>query len=113
MIGVSKSFSHLEPRTYPNKSTNEVRVTEDIESTLRSIIAGETDKFEIIVERYRDRILNIAWRLSGNYEDSLDIAQEALLRIFRALKSWKGHARRSRGFESDGTGRLCMDWIWD
>ena len=95
MIGAAKSFSHLEPRTYTNKITNEVRVIEDIEATGRSIIAGETDKFEIIVERYRDRILNIAWRLSGNYEDSLDIAQEALLRIFRALKSWRGHARFS------------------
>lgn len=92
----SRSFSQLE--SYKSSTPIDSSCLfdeEDVATLVKSIVSGESEKYEIIIERYRDKVLRIAWRLSGNYEDTLDISQEAFLRIFRALRSWKGHAKFS------------------
>jgi RNA polymerase sigma-70 factor (ECF subfamily) len=53
-------------------------------------LAGDTDAFRQIVERYQSKVYNLALRMTGNPEDALDIAQESFLRVFRALKTFKG-----------------------
>lgn len=35
----------------------------------------------------------LAWNLTGNYDDSMDVVQECFLRVFRALCSWKKKAK--------------------
>lgn len=45
----------------------------------------EIAHFEAIVRRYGRHVYNIAYRLSGNEADAKDLAQEAFLRVYRAL----------------------------
>jgi len=42
------------------------------------------------VERYQQKVFNLALRMTNNHEDALDIAQESFVRVFRSLKTFKG-----------------------
>lgn len=53
-------------------------------------LAGDTDAFRQIVERYQSKVYNLALRMTGNPEDALDAAQESFMRVFRSLSTFKG-----------------------
>jgi len=53
-------------------------------------LSGKDDAFDEIAELIRDQVYTVAWRYSGNREDALDIMQNVLVRVFRALPKWKG-----------------------
>lgn len=52
-------------------------------------LGGDTEAFRAIVERYQERVYNVAFRMTGNHEDSLDLAQDSFIRVFRALSGFK------------------------
>lgn len=47
----------------------------------------EIAAFEALVARYGQRVYTMAYRMAGNDADAKDLAQEAFLRVFRALRS--------------------------
>lgn len=46
----------------------------------------EIEAYELLVERYGRRIYALAYRMAGNDADAKDLAQEALIRVYRALR---------------------------
>jgi RNA polymerase sigma-70 factor (ECF subfamily) len=54
---------------------------------------GSAEAFDAIVNRYQDRLYNVALRYLGNREDALDVCQEAFLRAYRSLDGFRGDAR--------------------
>lgn len=57
--------------------------------------AGNQDAYEEIVFAHRDQVYNAAWHLTRNHEDALDVTQEAFIRAYNALASYKGKSRFS------------------
>ena len=53
---------------------------------------GFGDAFEVLFQRYRERAYAIAYRISGNQADALDIVQESFALVFRKLGSFKGNS---------------------
>ncbi len=53
---------------------------------------GDTDAFAVLVERHQKKMLNIAYRMTGDYDDACDVVQEAFLAAFRAIKKFKGES---------------------
>jgi RNA polymerase sigma-70 factor (ECF subfamily) len=51
---------------------------------------GELAAFDELVRRYERSVYNTAYRLSGSYDDASDIAQEAFVRSWNNLKSFRG-----------------------
>lgn len=51
--------------------------------------AGDTVAFEQLINCYQRKVVSIAWRMLGNQEDARDAAQEAFLKAYRYLKSFK------------------------
>ncbi len=47
--------------------------------------AGEIEPFSLLVERYRDRLYNLTFRILEHPDDALDAAQETFVRAFAAL----------------------------
>jgi RNA polymerase sigma factor (sigma-70 family) len=47
------------------------------------------------VRQYEKNVFNTAYRLSGSYEDASDIAQEAFVRAWNNLRSFRGDAQFS------------------
>lgn len=52
---------------------------------IRRCQAGEVEPFSVLVQRYQDRVYNLAYRLLENHDDALDAAQETFVRVYAAL----------------------------
>lgn len=59
---------------------------------VRRVLAGDLDAFEGIVRRWQRPIVNLAYRFFRDPAVAEEMAQEAFLKAFRSLKSWRGDA---------------------
>jgi RNA polymerase sigma-70 factor (ECF subfamily) len=64
---------------------------EDREDVER-ILSGDVSAFEQIVVRWQRPLINLAYRFCRDQSRAEDLAQEAFLRIYRGLASWKKQA---------------------
>lgn len=53
---------------------------------------GDVDAYDRLVAAYQDRIYALTYRITGNREDAWDAAQEAFLKAFRSLPTFRGRA---------------------
>lgn len=56
------------------------------------VLAGEVAAFEAIVRRWQKPLVNLAYRFCRDRGRAEDMAQEAFLRAYRSLASWRGDA---------------------
>ncbi len=56
---------------------------------------GEQAAFDILIRAYEKRVYNLAYRLSGNYDDANDISVDAFIRIYQAIRLFRGEANFS------------------
>ncbi len=56
---------------------------------------GETEAFTVLVRRHQKKMLNIAYRMIGDYDAACDVVQEAFLSAYRAIEKFRGDARFS------------------
>jgi len=54
--------------------------------------SGDLDAFEELVKRYESKVYTIAFRFTGNHADAGDLAQDAFIRAYQALGSFRGDA---------------------
>jgi RNA polymerase sigma-70 factor (ECF subfamily) len=70
-----------------------VAVAGDTDAELvRACLAGRGEAFDVIVERHQRHVYQLCYRFSGNHEDASDLVQEAFIRAYRGLKTFKGDA---------------------
>ncbi|MCS6862573.1 MAG: sigma-70 family RNA polymerase sigma factor [Abditibacteriales bacterium] len=55
--------------------------------------AGEREAFGVLLNRYRDRVVNLAYQLLRQRDDAEDVAQEAFIQAFTAIQSFRGEAQ--------------------
>jgi RNA polymerase sigma factor (sigma-70 family) len=51
---------------------------------------GDLAAYDDLVRRYQERIYATVYHMTANHEDANDLAQEAFIKAFQALKSFKG-----------------------
>ncbi|HWH72011.1 MAG TPA: sigma-70 family RNA polymerase sigma factor, partial [Candidatus Sulfotelmatobacter sp.] len=51
---------------------------------------GDLSAYDELVRRYQERIYATVYHMTANHEDANDLAQEAFIKAFQALKSFKG-----------------------
>jgi RNA polymerase sigma factor RpoE len=51
---------------------------------------GDLAAYDELVQRYQERIYATVYHMTANHEDANDLAQDAFIKAFRALKSFKG-----------------------
>ena len=59
------------------------------------VLAGDTDAFSGIVERWQRPLVTLAYRFCGDRDQAEDMAQEAFLRAYTRLHQWRDDARFS------------------
>lgn len=59
------------------------------EELVRAALEGDRSSFEELLYPYRRMILNAAYRMTGDVEDSKEIAQESVIKVFRYLRTFK------------------------
>lgn len=57
--------------------------------------AGSREAFDVIVERHRRTVYQVCYRFVGNHEDASDLSQEAFIRAWRGLRTFKGQSTLS------------------
>jgi RNA polymerase sigma-70 factor (ECF subfamily) len=63
------------------------------EDLMTRVAKGDTDAFEILVNRHQTSVLNLAYRFVGDRTQAKDLAQEVFLRIWQAAKTYKPKAK--------------------
>ena len=63
---------------------------EDEREALAACRRGEREAFDLLVERYQRDVYRLCYRYLGNHEDANDMAQEAFLKAYRGLGSFRG-----------------------
>lgn len=62
---------------------------------LLDLVNGDMEAFNIIVDRYKNRLLNFVYRFVKDYDVAEDIVQETFLRVFRKRRDYKAIANFS------------------
>jgi RNA polymerase sigma-70 factor (ECF subfamily) len=70
-------------------------MADEDEFLVRSAQKGDLRAFEALVEKYQKKMLNLAYRMLGDYEEACDAVQEAFLSAFRAIRKFRGEAKFS------------------
>jgi RNA polymerase sigma-70 factor (ECF subfamily) len=60
-------------------------VTDEEKSIIRKCLDGNRDVFEVLVNRYEAHVKTLAWNITGNPEDAVEVSQEAFLQAFKNL----------------------------
>jgi RNA polymerase sigma-70 factor (ECF subfamily) len=64
----------------------------DDSALAREAARGSRDAFDRLVERHRRQVYRVCYRFAGNHEDASDLAQDAFLRAWRGLRSFRGQS---------------------
>ena len=67
---------------------------EDIEFVL-ACQKGDAEAFGVLVEKHQKKMLNIAYRMMGDYDDACDVTQESFLAAYKSIRKFKAEARFS------------------
>jgi RNA polymerase sigma-70 factor (ECF subfamily) len=67
----------------------------DDASLVQESLAGRREAFDVIVERHRRAVYQVCYRFANNHEDASDLSQEAFVKAWRGLASFKGEAALS------------------
>lgn len=57
---------------------------------VRQCRAGDRAAFDALVQRHQRQIYQLCFRFAGSHEDAAELAQDAFVRAYRALGSFKG-----------------------
>ena len=72
-----------------------ITLFEDVRRLVDRAVAGDQSAIVEIVDRYRQRVFRLCYRMLGQHEDAEDMSQEAFIRLLRHLNRWD----RRRDFE--------------
>ncbi|HYI85129.1 MAG TPA: RNA polymerase sigma factor [Acetobacteraceae bacterium] len=65
------------------------------EEVVERVLAGDVSLFEILMRRYNQRLFRVARAILSDDTEAEDVMQEAYVRAFRELASFRGEARFS------------------
>jgi RNA polymerase sigma-70 factor, ECF subfamily len=65
-------------------------VSDDDREVVRRVQAGETEAFEVLVEKYKQKTFRLAYGVLRDQEEALDVSQEAFVKAYRSLPKFKG-----------------------
>jgi RNA polymerase sigma-70 factor (ECF subfamily) len=67
----------------------------DDRALVAAAVEGRRDAFDAIVERHRRTVYQVCYRFVNNHEDASDLSQEAFVRAWRGLHTFKGQSALS------------------
>ena len=73
-------------------------------------IAGEVEVYQVLVDRYSSRIVNVAYMMIGDRHEAEDVAQDAFIRAYKALPKFQHKAKFSSWLYQIAL-NLCKDFL--
>ncbi len=85
--------------------------TDDDALLLARFAAGDQGAARILTDQLLPRVLRQAWRLLGDEAEAEDVAQDAMLRLWRQAGDWRAGEARISTWLYRVTRNLCIDRI--
>jgi RNA polymerase sigma-70 factor (ECF subfamily) len=63
------------------------------DEVVRRVLAGDVDKFELIVNRYQDKIYNLVWGMVRDPGHAEDLVQDIFVKAYRKLGDFEQKSR--------------------
>ena len=71
-------------------------MTREQEATIiKQVLEGDVNAFEGLVKEYEKNVYNLALRMTGDPEDAADMAQDAFIKAYSSLSSFRGDSKFS------------------
>jgi RNA polymerase sigma-70 factor (ECF subfamily) len=77
----------------PVDAQNRTTIADDDAGFVARCRRGDTEAFAVLVRRHQKKMLNVAFRMIGDYDEACDVVQEAFLSAYRAIGKFRGEAR--------------------
>jgi RNA polymerase sigma-70 factor (ECF subfamily) len=74
----------------PVRSSQPADEAAESRSLVRQAQAGDLAAFDELVRRHQERIYGLCYHMTSNHEDAHDLAQDAFVKAWQALKNFKG-----------------------
>ena len=74
------------------------------------VLHGHTHAFAVLVERYKDMVFTLALKMLKNREEAEEVAQDAFLKVYKSLNSYKQESKFSTWLYKI-TYNTCLDRI--
>jgi RNA polymerase sigma factor (sigma-70 family) len=87
-VGISQGIATTEAISSQTKAGAIVEAMSDAE-LVELVLKGNQEIFSVLVERYKDAVQNLAYRMLGNATEAEDITQEAFVRAYTQLATYK------------------------
>lgn len=68
---------------------------EDDNQLIARVLSGDIRAYALLVDRYKDRAFSLAFRLVGRREEAEELVQDAFVKAYRKLDTFRGDARFS------------------
>lgn len=78
------------------------------EHYINLVISGDTASFTVLVDRYKNRVIHLSFRLLQNREEAEEAAQDIFVKIYKSLSQFKGDAKFSTWLHKI-TYNTCID----
>ncbi len=82
----------------------------DEKNLIQNCKNGDVNSFEKLIESHQKKVYNIAYRMMGNNEDALDAAQEALIKVYKSLGTFREESSFSTWVYRI-TANVCLDQL--
>lgn len=83
---------------------------EEEQAVVRRVLNGDVNAFEALVTAYEKNVYNLALRMTGNPEDAADMTQEAFLKAYNSLESFRGDSKFSVWLYRI-VSNVCLDFL--
>ena len=77
---------------------------------IERVVAGDSDAFGLLVEKYQTKVYNLTLRMCGNEDDAFDLSQDAFVRAWRSLGSFQFESSFSTWLFRL-TSNICLDYL--
>ena len=67
--------------------------TDDDAGLVSLVQKGDVDAFEQLVSRHQKRMLNVAFRLTNDYDDACEVVQDVFVSAYKNIGSFRGDAK--------------------
>src|SRR5204862_6932562 len=90
------------PATPPSEAPRE------IEALIQRCLQGDEHAWDAIVQQYRRKVVNVAYKFVGRHEEAEDLTQDIFLKIFKSLATFDRRANFQTWLISVSR-NLCID----
>lgn len=77
---------------------------------IEKVLSGDANAFEELVLRYEKTVYNLALRMVGDRDDAFDMTQEAFIKAYGSLSSFRGDSKFSVWIYRITT-NVCLDFL--